>query len=100
MSAIFPLVIRQVCDPSAIAPVLYTMGLRHLNGPAGEEMHNPKIEPPVTERSHPASAALDQLPTSEMLGLMNAADAEIAEAISRAIPNITRAVDSIAERVE
>lgn len=55
---------------------------------------------PFTERPNPTSEGLDQLSTSEILTRMNAADAEVAGAVAREIPRITKAVDAIADRLE
>ncbi len=54
---------------------------------------------PVTERSNPASAALDRLATREIVELINAEDTQVAAAVRWALPAITRAVDLIAERI-
>lgn len=55
---------------------------------------------PVTETRNPASSAIDSLPTAEMLGVMNAADQEVASSVASEIPNIARAVDGIVNRIE
>jgi N-acetylmuramic acid 6-phosphate etherase len=55
---------------------------------------------PVTEQNHPGSQHLDQLSTSEVLALMNAADAEVPAAVAREIPRIALAVDAIAAALE
>ena len=52
----------------------------------------------LTETRNPASEHLDELPTLEMLGLMNAEDAKVAGAVRARLPEIARAVDAIAER--
>jgi N-acetylmuramic acid 6-phosphate etherase len=54
----------------------------------------------TTEAQNPASAAIDALPTAQMLEVINSADAEVAEAVRAEIPAIARAVDGIAERLE
>jgi N-acetylmuramic acid 6-phosphate etherase len=54
----------------------------------------------ITEQRHPASADLDTLPTADLLTLMNLADQEVAQAVAREIPRITRAVDAIAASLE
>jgi N-acetylmuramic acid 6-phosphate etherase len=54
----------------------------------------------LTETRNPASAEIDALPTLEMLRVINAADQEVALSVEREIPNIARAVDGIAERLE
>ena len=50
----------------------------------------------LTEQSYPGSPELDSLPTPMILGLINAADAEVAGAVGREIPRIALAVDAIA----
>lgn len=54
----------------------------------------------TTEAQNPSSTAIDALPTEQMLEVINAADAEIAEAVQREIPAIAAAVDRIAARLE
>ena len=51
----------------------------------------------LTEQSHAASQDLDLLLTSKILGVINAADAEIPAAVAREIPRIAVAVDAIAQ---
>ncbi len=53
-----------------------------------------------TEARNPTSGELDRLSTEEMLGVINAADREVADAVGAEVPNIARAVDAIAARVE
>jgi N-acetylmuramic acid 6-phosphate etherase len=50
----------------------------------------------LTEARYKPSERIDELPTAEMLQLMNAADREVADAVGREIPAIARAVDAIA----
>ncbi len=52
----------------------------------------------LTEARNPASEHLDELPTMEMLALINAEDAKVADAVQAELANIARAVDAIAER--
>jgi N-acetylmuramic acid 6-phosphate etherase len=54
----------------------------------------------TTEAKNPSSAAIDALPTVQMLEVINAADSEIAEAVRREIPAVAAAVDKIAGRLE
>jgi N-acetylmuramic acid 6-phosphate etherase len=54
----------------------------------------------LTEARNPASEHLDTLPTLEMLGLINAEDAKVADAVRAELGNVARAVDAIAERFE
>ncbi len=61
------------------------------------------LSPPeatITEQSYEASRDLDRLPSSAILALMNAADAEVPVAVEREIPRIARAVDAIAAALE
>src|SRR4029079_10827096 len=51
----------------------------------------------LTEQSNPASRAIDSLPTEDVLRIINSEDAKVAEAVSRVIPEIARAVDTIVE---
>jgi N-acetylmuramic acid 6-phosphate etherase len=53
----------------------------------------------ATEARNPASERLDELSTTEMLGVMHAADREVSEAVGAEIPHISAAVDAIAERI-
>jgi N-acetylmuramic acid 6-phosphate etherase len=53
----------------------------------------------ITELQHPSSHNIDQLPTAEMLAVINAADSEIPAAVAKTIPALARAVDLIAERL-
>ena len=52
----------------------------------------------LTEARNPASANLDQLSTLEMLTLINAEDAKVADAVHAELPAIAAAVDAIAAR--
>jgi N-acetylmuramic acid 6-phosphate etherase len=52
----------------------------------------------LTETRNPASEHLDELPTLEMLALINAEDAKVAGAVQAELPQIARAVDAVAER--
>jgi N-acetylmuramic acid 6-phosphate etherase len=54
----------------------------------------------LTEKQNPASAAIDTLPTIDMLRVINLADQEVAIAVQRELPNIARAVDAIVLRLE
>ena len=51
-----------------------------------------------TEQRNPRSARIDELPTLEMLGVINDEDATVAAAVRAELPAIARAVDAIAER--
>ncbi|HDX8357605.1 TPA: N-acetylmuramic acid 6-phosphate etherase [Aeromonas hydrophila] len=50
----------------------------------------------ITETRNPASIEIDQLPTLEMLRVINQEDQQVALAVSQLLPEITRAVDAIA----
>ena len=50
----------------------------------------------LTESRYRPSERIDELSTTEMLQVMNAADREVADAVAREIPAIARAVDAIA----
>lgn len=52
----------------------------------------------VTEARNPATEHLDELPTLQMLELINSEDAKVAEAVRLELPSIARAVDEIAAR--
>jgi N-acetylmuramic acid 6-phosphate etherase len=54
----------------------------------------------LTEQQYSASEHIGELETREMLGVMNAADAEVAAAVGREIPRIAAAVDAIAARLD
>lgn len=53
----------------------------------------------VTEQHRPGFAGLDRLPTAELAALMNAEDARVQAAVAACLPQITAAVDAIAERM-
>ncbi|WP_429152922.1 N-acetylmuramic acid 6-phosphate etherase [Aeromonas hydrophila] len=50
----------------------------------------------ITETRNPASVEIDQLPTLEMLRVINQEDQQVALAVSQLLHEITRAVDAIA----
>jgi|SRR5579875_914494 len=54
----------------------------------------------LTEAPNPSSTAIDALPTAEMLRVINVADQEIPAAVARELPQITKAVDAIVQRLE
>lgn len=58
------------------------------------------LEKLLTEQSNPESRELDQCSTLQLLQTMNAADAQVAEAVQREIPRIAAAVDAIAAALE
>jgi N-acetylmuramic acid 6-phosphate etherase len=51
----------------------------------------------TTEQSNRASANLDQKSSLEIARIINAADAEVAPAVKRALPEIARAIDTISK---
>ena len=53
----------------------------------------------LTEKRNPASINIDDVPTEEMLHIMNQEDARVAAAVSEAIPQIATAVDRTADAV-
>jgi N-acetylmuramic acid 6-phosphate etherase len=63
-------------------------------------LKKPLLENLLTEQPNPASAHIDALSTGEMLRVINAEDAKVAEAVGREIPAIARAVDAIAAALE
>lgn len=54
----------------------------------------------LTEQRNPASAGIDDLPTGQMLAVINGEDAKVAVAVHACIPYIARAVDAIAGRIQ
>ncbi|MEI9811276.1 MAG: N-acetylmuramic acid 6-phosphate etherase [Acidobacteriota bacterium] len=55
---------------------------------------------PLTEHSNPRSRDLDLLSTKDLLGVMTAADAEVAALVAAQTPAIAAAVDAIAAKLE
>ena len=58
------------------------------------------LERLLTEQSNPQSRELDQSSTLQLLQMMNAADAQVAQAVQIEIPRIASAVDAIAAALE
>ena len=54
----------------------------------------------LTESRNPATEHIDQLPTLDMLRLINNEDAKVAQAVAADLPDIARAIDEIAQRVQ
>jgi N-acetylmuramic acid 6-phosphate etherase len=54
----------------------------------------------LTEAQNPASAQIDEVSTTEMLRIINAADREVPLAVERELPQIAQAVDAISARLE
>ncbi|GAC1420331.1 MAG: N-acetylmuramic acid 6-phosphate etherase [Acidobacteriaceae bacterium] len=57
-----------------------------------------KLASLTTESRNPRTEHIDELPTLEMLTLMNEEDATVTAAVRAELPQIARAVDAIAER--
>jgi N-acetylmuramic acid 6-phosphate etherase len=53
-----------------------------------------------TEARNPASADIDQLPTIDMLRVINDADRTVGDAVARELPSIAAAVDGIVARIQ
>jgi N-acetylmuramic acid 6-phosphate etherase len=60
----------------------------------------PEIEKLLTEQPNPASAAIDALPTEEVLRIINQEDRQVAGAVGRELASIARAVDAIVAAFE
>ncbi len=54
---------------------------------------------PVTEARHPATEAIDTLPTLEMVRLINAEDSRVTVAVAAELEHIAAAIDAIAPRM-
>jgi len=54
----------------------------------------------LTESRNPSSVAIDTLPTLEALRVINSSDQEVAPTVEAELPNIAKAVDGIAARLE
>jgi N-acetylmuramic acid 6-phosphate etherase len=52
-----------------------------------------------TERPNPATANLDQLPTLQLVEIINREDAQVAAAVAQALPQIAETIDRAAERM-
>ena len=59
----------------------------------------PDLEGLTTEAQNPRSAGLDRLDSLEIVRLVNAEDATVADAVAKEAPAIARAIDVIAERL-
>ena len=58
------------------------------------------LERLLTEQSNPESRELDRCSALELLEIMNAADAQVAQAVHREIPRIAAAVEAIVAALE
>jgi N-acetylmuramic acid 6-phosphate etherase len=54
----------------------------------------------LTEARNPATEHIDELPTLDMLRLINAEDAKVAAAVAAVLPETAKAIDEIAKRFE
>jgi N-acetylmuramic acid 6-phosphate etherase len=64
----------------------------------GTAPDQPALAQLLTEARNPATEHLDQLPTLDMLAVINDEDATVAAAVRAELPNIALAVDTIAAR--
>jgi len=60
---------------------------------------NPDAELPVTEQENPRTRGIAELPTLEVVRLMNEEDAGVAAAVGAVLADVARAVDGIAARL-
>ena len=58
------------------------------------------LEKLTTEQRNPATEHIDELPTLDMVTLMNAEDKKVAEAVQKILPQIASAIDLIAEKLQ
>src|ERR1043165_9911299 len=56
-------------------------------------------ELPLTEQENPRTRALSELPTAEIVRLMNEEDARVAGAVRLVLPQVARVGDSVVERM-
>ena len=61
--------------------------------------NEPDLSRITTEQRNPHSAAIDTLPTLEMLRVINEEDARVAPAVAEQLPYISEAVDGIVDRI-
>jgi N-acetylmuramic acid 6-phosphate etherase len=55
--------------------------------------------PLITEQINPGTVGFDELPTLEMIRLINNEDKLVAEAVEKALPSIAAAIDAITDRL-
>lgn len=62
---------------------------------------SPENQPdiPVTEQENPRTRGLSELPTADIVRLMNEEDARVAEAVRLVLPDVARAVEGVAARL-
>jgi N-acetylmuramic acid 6-phosphate etherase len=58
-----------------------------------------ETELPLTEQENPRTRGLSELPTEEIVRLMNEEDARVAEAVRLVLPEVSRVVDEVFERL-
>lgn len=56
-------------------------------------------ELPVTEQENPRTRGLSELPSEEIVRLMNEEDARVADAVRLVLPEVARVVDAVVERM-
>jgi N-acetylmuramic acid 6-phosphate etherase len=56
-------------------------------------------ELPLTEQENPRTRGLSELPTEEVVRLMNEEDARVADAVRLVLPEVSRVVDAVVERL-
>lgn len=54
----------------------------------------------LTEQQNPSSQSIDSLAIADVLRVINSADAQVAQAVESEIPNISRAVEAIVDRLQ
>src|SRR6516165_1459881 len=54
----------------------------------------------ATEQSNPASAGIDRMSALEIVQVINAEDAKVALAVQQVLPQIARAIEEIAARMQ
>ena len=54
----------------------------------------------TTESENPASRHIDQMTSSEIVGLINEEDGMVADAVQGALPQVARAIDAIADAIQ
>ena len=58
-----------------------------------------ETELPLTEQENPRTRGLGELPTEDIVRLMNEEDARVAAAVRLVLPEVARVVDSVVERL-
>lgn len=54
----------------------------------------------VTEQENPRTSSISSLPTDEIVRLINEEDARVADAVARVLPDVTKAVEGILQRLQ